>query len=115
MDWLNDPNAWTALAALTSIEIVLGIDNIIFLSIAVGRLPESQRGRARFVGLLLAMAMRIGLLFSLTWLMGLTEPLLSVAGRDLSLRDLILVGGGLPTAIGDERLGLLREGRGGNK
>ena len=95
MGWLNDPQAWTALAALTSIEIVLGIDNIIFLSIAVGKLPVSQRGKARFVGLLLAMGMRIGLLFSLTWFMGLTEPLLSVLGRDLSLRDLILVGGGL--------------------
>ena len=95
MSWLNDPSAWTALAALTSIEIVLGIDNIIFLSIAVGKLPASQQGKARFVGLLLAMGMRIGLLFSLTWFMGLTEPLLSVLGRDLSLRDLILVGGGL--------------------
>jgi len=95
MDWLSDPSAWTALAALTSIEIVLGIDNIVFLSIVVSKLPVRQQSSARVLGLLLAMGLRIALLFSLTWFMGLTEPLLTAMGRDLSLRDLILIAGGL--------------------
>ncbi len=95
MDWLSDPQAWTALLALTAIEIVLGIDNIIFISISVGRLPEAQRQVGRVVGLVLAMGTRILLLFSLKWFLGLTEPLLSLMGVDFSLRDLILIGGGL--------------------
>ena len=95
MDWISDPQAWTALVALTSIEIVLGIDNIVFISILVGRLPAERRQSARFIGLLLAMLTRIGLLFSLTWFMGLTEPFVSLFGRDLSLRDVVLVLGGL--------------------
>lgn len=95
MDWISDPQAWTALVALTSIEIVLGIDNIVFISISVSRLPERQRQSARFMGLLLAMLTRIGLLFSLTWFMGLTEPFLSLLGRDISLRDVVLMVGGL--------------------
>lgn len=95
MSWLTDPQAWTALAALTSIEIVLGIDNIIFLSIVVAKLPPARQRTARIIGLLLAMGMRIGLLFSLSWFMSLTEPIASVRGFELSLRDLVLIVGGL--------------------
>jgi predicted tellurium resistance membrane protein TerC len=94
-DWLADPNAWIALATLTALEIVLGIDNIIFISILVGRLPEAQRDRARRLGLSLAMGTRILLLLSLAWIMRLTEPLFSVFGKGVSGRDLILIGGGL--------------------
>ncbi|WP_405277947.1 TerC family protein [Cobetia sp. Ld8] len=95
MEWLMDPSAWVALATLTALEIVLGIDNIIFLSILVARLPESQRQRGRMIGLGLAMGMRIVLLMSLSWLMSLTAPLFSVADFSFSGRDLILVFGGL--------------------
>lgn len=94
-DWIGDPNAWVALATLTALEIVLGIDNIIFISILVGRLPEEQRNSARRLGLTLAMGTRILLLLSLAWIMRLTEPLFSVFGKDISGRDLILIGGGL--------------------
>jgi predicted tellurium resistance membrane protein TerC len=95
MEWLTNPEAWIALVTLTALEIVLGIDNIIFISILVGRLPEHQRARARFLGLGLAMLTRIALLLSLTWVMRLTSPLFAVLGRDISGRDLILIGGGL--------------------
>ncbi|MBI1919838.1 MAG: TerC family protein [Geobacter sp.] len=95
MDWLTDPQAWIALATLTALEIVLGIDNIIFISILAGKLPRAQQGKARVIGLGLAMFTRVGLLFSLTWLMGLTAPLISVLGREISGRDLILLAGGL--------------------
>jgi predicted tellurium resistance membrane protein TerC len=97
MDWLFDPEAWIALVTLTALEVVLGVDNIIFISILAGRLPEAQRPRARMLGLGFAMFTRIGLLLSLTWMMTLTEPLFSipVAGKDVSGRDLILIGGGL--------------------
>jgi predicted tellurium resistance membrane protein TerC len=95
MEWLTNPEAWIALLTLTALEIVLGIDNIIFISILVGRLPEHQRARARFLGLGLAMLTRIALLLSITWVMRLTTPLFSVVGRDISGRDLILIGGGL--------------------
>ncbi len=95
MEWLVDPQAWTALATLTAIEIVLGIDNIIFISILVAKLPASKRARARTVGLLAAMVMRILLLLSLTWIMRLTAPLFTVLGREISGRDLILIVGGL--------------------
>ena len=95
MHLLADPQVWIALATLTALEIVLGIDNIIFISILVGRLPERQRNPARRLGLGLAMGMRILLLLSLTWIMTLTEPLLTLAGREFSWRDLILIGGGL--------------------
>jgi predicted tellurium resistance membrane protein TerC len=95
MDWISDPNAWAALAALTAIEIVLGIDNIIFITILVGRLPEKDRRRARFLGLLMAMAARILLLFTLTFFMGITQPLFSLVGHGVSLRDLVLILGGL--------------------
>jgi predicted tellurium resistance membrane protein TerC len=97
MDWIADPNAWIALATLTALEIVLGVDNIIFISILVGRLPERQRDSARRLGLLLAMGTRIALLASLVWIMRLTEPLfeLPVARQGVSGRDLILICGGL--------------------
>lgn len=95
MEWLSDPATWTALLTLTALEIILGIDNIIFISILSDRLPPEQRQRARTTGLLLAMFMRIGLLFSIGWMMGLTAPLFSVAGFAFSGRDLILIAGGL--------------------
>ena len=95
MEWLADPNAWLALATLTALEIVLGVDNIIFISILCGRLPENQRAKARNIGLIFAMLTRIGLLFTLTWLMTLTAPWFAVMGKEISGRDLILIGGGL--------------------
>jgi len=95
MNWLADPNAWIALATLTALEIVLGIDNIIFISILVGRLPVARRNLARRLGLLLAMGTRILLLLSLAWIMRLTEPLFSVVGQEISGRDIILILGGL--------------------
>jgi predicted tellurium resistance membrane protein TerC len=94
-EWLTDPEAWIALFTLTALEIVLGVDNIIFISILVGRLPEAQRQRARVLGLAFAMLTRIGLLLSLAWVMTLTEPIFSIIGREISGRDLILIGGGL--------------------
>src|SRR5689334_17482716 len=95
MEWLLDPQAWLALATLTALEIVLGVDNIIFISILCGRLPERGRARARTIGLMLAMLTRLGLLFSLTWVMTLTAPLFVLFGKEVSGRDLILIGGGL--------------------
>jgi predicted tellurium resistance membrane protein TerC len=94
-EWLASPEAWVALATLTALEIVLGIDNIIFISILVGRLPEHQRKFARNVGLGLAMITRLALLFSLAWIMGLVDPLFTVLGQAISGRDIILIGGGL--------------------
>lgn len=94
-EWVAMPEAWIALATLTALEIVLGIDNIIFISILVGRLPEQQRDKARTIGLTLAMVSRLLLLFSLTWIMTLTEPLFSVVGEEISGRDIILLLGGL--------------------
>lgn len=95
MDWLASPEAWIALATLTTLEIVLGVDNIIFISILAGRLPEEQRQRARVLGLGLAMFSRIALLLSLAWMMRLTSPLFALFGNEFSGRDLILLGGGL--------------------
>ncbi|GJA53845.1 membrane protein [Aeromonas caviae] len=95
LEWIADPSAWVALATLTLLEIVLGIDNIIFISILVGRLPEAQRQKARILGLGLAMGTRILLLLSLAWVMRLTEPLFTVLGEAISGRDLILLAGGL--------------------
>ena len=95
MEWLTDPEIWIALLTLTALEIVLGIDNIIFISILAGKLPGHQQDRARKVGLLGAMLVRIGLLFSLSWLVGLTEPLFSLLGFELTGKALILVAGGL--------------------
>ena len=95
MDWITDPQGWLALGTLTALEVVLGIDNVIFIAVLAGKLPREQQDRARKLGLLVAMCTRLGLLFSLTWLLRLTEPLLSVLGRDVSWRDLILILGGL--------------------
>ncbi len=95
MDWLNNPEAWIALLTLTALEIVLGIDNIIFISILVSRLPREQRGRGRVLGLGLAMVTRILLLLSITWVMRLTAPLVTILAQEISGRDLILIGGGL--------------------
>ena len=94
LDLLANPEIWFAFATLTVLEIVLGIDNIIFISILTGRLPEHQRARGRYVGLGLAMFMRIGLLLSLTWVMELTNDLFDVLGHGISGRDMILIGGG---------------------
>ena len=95
MDWLTDPEVWLALVTLTALEIVLGIDNIIFISIQAGKLPRHQQEKARVLGLGLAMFIRVALLFSLTWLMGLTSPLFTVLNQEISGRDTILISGGL--------------------
>ena len=95
MEWISDPQAWIALVTLTVLEIVLGVDNIIFISILTGKLPEKQRQPARLIGLALAMGMRILLLISLAWIIRLTAPLFSVFGNEISGRDLILGLGGL--------------------
>jgi len=94
-DWVYSPEAWLALLTLTALEIVLGIDNIIFISILVARLPEHQRQRARIQGLALAMLTRIALLLSLAWVMRLTAPLFTILAQEISGRDIILIGGGL--------------------
>ncbi|WP_028584832.1 TerC family protein [Desulfogranum mediterraneum] len=93
--WISSPEAWIALATLTLLEVVLGIDNIIFITILVNKLPEAQRNIARQVGLGLAMLTRLALLFSIAWVMGLTAPWFTVLDQAISGRDLILVGGGL--------------------
>jgi predicted tellurium resistance membrane protein TerC len=95
MEWLASPEAWVALLSLTALEIVLGIDNIIFISILVSRLPAHRRQQARVLRLGLAMGTRIALLLSLVWMMRLTEPLFSILSYDVSGRDIILIGGGL--------------------
>jgi predicted tellurium resistance membrane protein TerC len=95
MEWLTDPQVWIAFATLSVLELVLGIDNVIFISILSGKLPEKDQGRSRFIGLTLALVMRVLLLFSLTWVMGLVDPLFTVLGRHVSGRDLILLVGGL--------------------
>jgi predicted tellurium resistance membrane protein TerC len=95
IDLLTSPEAWAALLTLTALEIVLGIDNVIFLSVIVSRIPEAQAKRARQIGLALALVFRILLLSVLVWLIGLTEPVITVRGMALSWRDIILIGGGL--------------------
>ena len=95
MAWLTSPETWIALLTLTVLEIVLGIDNIIFISILAGKLPAGQQRRARRVGLALAMLMRIALLMSLAWIIRLTQPLFTILSQEISGRDLILIGGGL--------------------
>ena len=95
LGWLQDPDAWVALVTLTALEVVLGIDNVIFISILAGKLPPAQQARARRLGLGLAMLTRILLLLSLAWLARLTAPLFTVAGHPVSGRDLILLAGGL--------------------
>jgi predicted tellurium resistance membrane protein TerC len=95
LSWVSDPHAWVAMLTLTVMEIVLGIDNIVFISILVDRLPEAERPRARFLGLGFAMVTRIMLLLSISWVMKLKEPLFALMGHDISGKDLILILGGL--------------------
>lgn len=95
MEWIADPQIWIAFVTLTVLELVLGIDNVIFISILSGKLPEKEQPKARFIGLTLALVMRVILLFSLTWVMTLVEPLFTIAGQSVSGRDLILLIGGL--------------------
>jgi predicted tellurium resistance membrane protein TerC len=95
MEWISDPQAWVAFLTLLALEIVLGIDNIIFISILAGKLPIEQQARARYVGLGLALVIRVILLFSLSWVIGLTAPLFTVFSQEISGRDLILLLGGL--------------------
>jgi predicted tellurium resistance membrane protein TerC len=95
MELLSDPNIWIAFATLLMLEIVLGIDNIVFISILAGKLPLEQQAKARFIGLGLALVMRILLLFSLSWVIGLVAPLFTVFGEEISGRDLVLIIGGL--------------------
>ncbi len=95
MEWIAQPQAWVALATLTALEIVLGIDNIVFISVLVGRLPQEQRNRARTLGLAMAMVTRILLLLTLTWIMTLTAPIFTVFSTEISGRDIILLAGGL--------------------
>jgi predicted tellurium resistance membrane protein TerC len=95
MEWITDPQVWISLVTLTVLEIVLGIDNIIFISILAGKLPENQQAKARQTGLMLALITRIALLCSLAWMVKLTAPLITVASFELSGRDLILLGGGV--------------------
>lgn len=94
LEWVANPEVWIALLTLTALEVVLGIDNIVFISILAGKLPLEQQPRARRVGLSLARFIRIGLLFSLAWIIRLTEPLFSVVGEEIPGRDLILLLGG---------------------
>ena len=95
MEWLSDPQAWIALLTLTVLEVVLGIDNVIFISILAGKLPPAQQSKARNIGLAMAMIMRVLLLLSLAWIVRLTAPLFTIMGHAISGRDMILIGGGL--------------------
>lgn len=95
MEWIASPEAWAALATLTLLEIVLGVDNIVFISVLVGRLPAAERQQARILGLTFAMGTRIALLLTITWVMRLQASLFTALGVDISARDLILIGGGL--------------------
>lgn len=95
MEWLADPQIWIAFLTLTLLELVLGIDNIVFISILAGKLPPEQQSKARYIGLALALVMRVILLFSLTWVIGLTAPLFTIFGQEISGRDLVLLIGGL--------------------
>ncbi len=94
MEWIADPSIWAGLVTLVVIELVLGIDNLVFIAILAEKLPPSQRDRARVTGLLLAMVMRLLLLASISWLVTLTQPLFSVHGLSFSARDLIMLFGG---------------------
>jgi predicted tellurium resistance membrane protein TerC len=95
VDWLLNPDVWIAFATLTALEVVLGIDNLVFISVLTGRLPKDQQARARAIGLGLALGMRIALLLTLSWVIGLTAVLFTIGGFDFAGRDLILIGGGL--------------------
>jgi predicted tellurium resistance membrane protein TerC len=95
MDWLTDPNIWASLVTLTALEIVLGIDNLVFIAILVGRLPEERRDTARRLGLALAVISRLALLASIAWIIGLTKPVFELFDHAFSWRDIILIAGGL--------------------
>ena len=95
MEWLADPKAWIAFGTLLGLEIVLGVDNIIFITILAGKLPAEQQARARYIGLSLALLIRVALLFSLSWVIGLKEPIFGILNQQISGRDLILILGGL--------------------
>ncbi len=95
MDWLTNPDIWIALITLTTLEVVLGIDNVVFISILAGKLPPEEQGRARNLGLSLAMILRILLLLSISWVIGLTEPIFEIFSSEISGRDIILLLGGL--------------------
>jgi len=94
MDWFLDPHVWASFVTLSALEIVLGVDNLVFVALLAGRLPERQRGKARTIGLFLALGTRLALLGSIAFLVHLTAPVMSVAGRSFSWRDLVLLGGG---------------------
>lgn len=95
MDWISDPQIWASLVTLTALEIVLGIDNLVFIAILAGRLPPERRDAARRVGLALALITRLALLASIAWILGLTRPLFALFDHAFSWRDVILIGGGL--------------------
>jgi predicted tellurium resistance membrane protein TerC len=95
MEWLSDPQIWASLVTLTALEIVLGIDNLVFIAIVAGRLPLERQNRARQVGLSLALITRLALLASIVWIIGLTQPLFHLFGHPVSWRDIILIAGGL--------------------
>jgi predicted tellurium resistance membrane protein TerC len=95
VDWLSDPQIWASLLTLTALEIVLGIDNLVFITILAGRLPAERQDHARRIGLALALITRLALLGSIAWIVGLTQPLFEILGHAISWRDLILIGGGL--------------------
>ena len=95
MELFSQPESWIALLTLTFLEIVLGIDNIIFISIVSNKLPEKDQPKARNIGLLLALVFRVGLLLTITWIIGFTKPLFSIMGNEFSGRDIILLAGGL--------------------
>jgi len=95
MDWLTDPGLWASLLTLTALEIVLGIDNLVFIAILAGRLPAEQQDRARQIGLALALTSRLGLLASIAWIISLTQPLFELFGHPISWRDIVLIAGGL--------------------
>ena len=95
MEWLSDPQIWASLVTLTALEIVLGIDNLVFIAIVAGRLPPEHQNRARQVGLALALITRLALLASIVWIIGLTRPVFELFGRPVSCRDIVLIAGGL--------------------
>ena len=95
MDWVSAPQVWASLVTLTALEIVLGIDNLVFIAIVAGRLPPEHQNRARQVGLALALITRLALLASIVWIIGLTRPLFDVFGQPVSWRDIVLIAGGL--------------------
>ena len=95
MGWLTDPQLWASLVTLTALEIVLGIDNLVFIAIVAGRLPPERQNRARRVGLAIALITRLALLASIVWIIGLTRPVFELFGQPVSWRDIVLIAGGL--------------------